>query len=159
MTNQCSLFQVVVLGNLLPLDAETDELDSWMYQTVGHQLIGAYAAATGLPLLRRHIYGSSIHTVRLHSSLPFTLGNQLLFISLMIKQAYGVSSRQELSYAATEGDEVEDLAALVAAAKLRFPDLQGVTSGAIASDYQRLRVEAVRLIAHARKEHCDASPN
>lgn len=54
---------------------------------------------------------------------------------------------QELSYAATEGDEVEDLVALLAAAKKRFPGLQGVASGAIASDYQRLRVEAVSIHA------------
>ena len=32
---------------------------------------------------------------------------------------------------------------LLAAAKRRFPGLQGVSSGAIASDYQRLRVESV----------------
>lgn len=56
--------QVVALGNLLPADAETDELDSWMFQTVGHQLVEAYAACTGLPLLRRHISGASCNTVR-----------------------------------------------------------------------------------------------
>ena len=58
------ILQIVALGNLLPPDAETDELDSWMYQTVGHQLVGAYAAATGLPLIRRRIFGHSKHTVR-----------------------------------------------------------------------------------------------
>jgi diphthine-ammonia ligase len=51
---------------------------------------------------------------------------------------------QGLAYTKTEGDEVEDLMQLLAAAKTRFPDLQGVASGAIASDYQRLRVESVR---------------
>lgn len=56
--------QVVALGNLLPADAATDELDSWMFQTVGHQLVEAYAACTGLPLLRRRIRGSSRNTVR-----------------------------------------------------------------------------------------------
>ena len=60
--------QVVALGNLLPPDAETDELDSWMYQTVGHQLVAAYASATGLPLLRRRIFGSSKHLVYISSS-------------------------------------------------------------------------------------------
>ena len=35
---------------------------------VGHQLIDAYAAATGLPLLRRHIQGASNHTVRLETA-------------------------------------------------------------------------------------------
>ena len=50
---------------------------------------------------------------------------------------------QGLAYTETEGDEVEDLMQLLAAAKRRFPGLQGVASGAIASDYQRLRVESV----------------
>lgn len=48
-----------------------------------------------------------------------------------------------LEYVAECGDEVEDLRALLAAAKQRVPDLGGVCSGAILSDYQRLRVEAV----------------
>ena len=51
--------------------------------------------------------------------------------------------RQGLAYTETAGDEVEDLLQLLAAAKQRFPGLQGVASGAIASDYQRLRVESV----------------
>lgn len=56
--------QIVALGNLLPVDVATDELDSWMFQTVGHQLVEAYAACTGLPLLRRCISGASRNTVR-----------------------------------------------------------------------------------------------
>jgi diphthine-ammonia ligase len=48
-----------------------------------------------------------------------------------------------LEYAPVAGDEVEDLRALLAAAKAAVPDLGGVCSGAILSDYQRLRVEAV----------------
>ena len=55
--------QIVALANLHPLAAGCDELDSWMYQTVGHQMLPAYAAATGLPLLRRRIRGSSQHVV------------------------------------------------------------------------------------------------
>ena len=42
-----------------------------------------------------------------------------------------------------EGDEVEDLRAALAAAKRERPDVNSVCSGAILSDYQRLRVEAV----------------
>ncbi|CAI7847425.1 unnamed protein product, partial [Closterium sp. NIES-53] len=51
--------QVVALANLLPSDDETDELDSFMFQTVGHQVIAAYATCMGLPLFRRRIKGSS----------------------------------------------------------------------------------------------------
>lgn len=41
-----------------------DELDSYMYQTVGHQAIELYAEAMDLPLYRRTIQGSSLDTSR-----------------------------------------------------------------------------------------------
>ena len=44
---------------------------------------------------------------------------------------------------ASAGDEVEDLRCLLRAVKARFPEIGGVACGAILSDYQRLRVEAV----------------
>ena len=48
-----------------------------------------------------------------------------------------------MSYTATAADEVEDLAQLLAWAVQRHPQIGAVSSGAIASDYQRLRVEHV----------------
>ena len=63
-----SLCQVVALGNLLPSDQSVDELDSHMYQTVGHQVLAGYAAGMGLPLFRRQIHGTSIQKVRHQSS-------------------------------------------------------------------------------------------
>lgn len=103
--------EIVALANLLPLEDSVDELDSYMYQTVGHQIIVTYAQCMGLPLLRRRIRGTSRH--------------------------------QELKYTETHGDEVEDLMILLSEVKKQFPSIQGVSSGAIASDYQRLRVESV----------------
>lgn len=44
-----------------------DELDSYMYQTVGHQAIDLYAEAMDLPLYRRTIQGSSLDTGRDYS--------------------------------------------------------------------------------------------
>ena len=38
----------------------TDELDSYMYQTVGHHAIDLYAQAMDLPLFRGTIQGSSL---------------------------------------------------------------------------------------------------
>uniref|UniRef100_A0A8C9SSE5 Diphthine--ammonia ligase n=1 Tax=Scleropages formosus TaxID=113540 RepID=A0A8C9SSE5_SCLFO len=55
--------QIVALANLCPVE-NTDELDSYMYQTVGHQAINLYAEAMGLPLYRRTIEGSSLDTGR-----------------------------------------------------------------------------------------------
>ena len=108
--------EIVALANLYPgasarLQPGCDEADSYMYQTVGHGVLEAYAAATGLPLFRREIEGVSLNTA--------------------------------LVYERTEGDEVEDLHALLADVVAQVPGVQGVSSGAILSDYQRLRVESV----------------
>ena len=56
---------------------------------------------------------------------------------------HGTSTAKSLAYSHSAGDEVEDLYRLVSYVKSRIPDLGGVCSGAIASDYQRLRVENV----------------
>uniref|UniRef100_A0A7S3VQ90 Diphthine--ammonia ligase n=1 Tax=Dunaliella tertiolecta TaxID=3047 RepID=A0A7S3VQ90_DUNTE len=103
--------EVVALANLLPQEDAPDELDSYMYQTVGHQLVGSYTSCMGVPLFRHRIRGSSKH--------------------------------QDLQYTQTLGDEVEDLSLLLAYVKATLPCVTAVSSGAIASDYQRLRVEHV----------------
>ena len=41
-----------------------DELDSYMYQTVGHQAIELYAEAMDLPLYRHTIEGTALGTGR-----------------------------------------------------------------------------------------------
>jgi diphthine-ammonia ligase len=51
--------KIVALANLIPEDDAVDELDSYMYQTVGHQIVVSYAKCMGLPLFRRRIRGSS----------------------------------------------------------------------------------------------------
>ncbi|XP_035388671.1 diphthine--ammonia ligase isoform X2 [Electrophorus electricus] len=56
---------IVALANLRP--ANTDEMDSYMYQTVGHQAIDLYAEAMGLPLYRRTIEGCSLNIEREYS--------------------------------------------------------------------------------------------
>lgn len=103
--------EIVALANLLPIDDSVDELDSYMYQTVGHQIVVSYARCMGVPLFRRRIQGSTRH--------------------------------HNLSYTMTAGDEVEDLFILLNEVKRQIPSITAVSSGAIASDYQRLRVESV----------------
>ncbi|XP_072967523.1 diphthine--ammonia ligase isoform X1 [Typha angustifolia] len=103
--------EIVALANLMPADDSVDELDSYMYQTVGHQIIASYAECMGLPLFRRRIQGCS--------------------------------RDQRLNYATTPGDEVEDMFILLNEVKQQIPSITAVCSGAIASDYQRLRVESV----------------
>ena len=107
--------RVVALANLLPADVGVEELDSHCFQTVGHRAVAAYGELTGLPLFRRRLRGSSKHT----------------------EMTYEIGS------STSAGDEVEDLRALLAAVVEKMPTVRAVTAGAILSDYQRLRVEAV----------------
>ncbi len=103
--------EVVALANLHPPAGGPAELDSYMYQSVGAEAIGAFAQCAGLPLYRREIRGTPRATA--------------------------------LDYAPTEHDEVEDLHALLSDVLTRHPDARGVSSGAIMSTYQKLRVEQV----------------
>ncbi|KAI8586628.1 meiotically up-regulated 71 protein [Geranomyces variabilis] len=103
---------IVALANLRPPVAEgKDELDSYMYQTVGHDAIDMYADCMGVPLFRREITGKSL--------------------------------ARDADYNVTQHDEVEDLLELLKDVQKAFPDVQGVSSGAILSSYQRVRVENV----------------
>ncbi|XP_048187771.1 diphthine--ammonia ligase [Perognathus longimembris pacificus] len=104
--------QIVALANLRPDENQvgTDELDSYMYQTVGHHTIDLYAEAMALPLYRRTIRGKSLDTGHLYSK--------------------------------CEGDEVEDLYELLKLIKEK-EEVEGISVGAILSDYQRVRVENV----------------
>lgn len=104
---------IVALGNLYPFDSQTEELDSYMYQTVGHTLIAAYSECTGLPLFRKRILGTSAEK------------------GLVYEEKHMCD------------DEVEDLAVLLKYAQSVMPDIEAVSSGAIASDYQRNRVERI----------------
>ncbi|KAI9026814.1 hypothetical protein DFJ74DRAFT_519526 [Hyaloraphidium curvatum] len=53
--------RICALANLFPApESGTDELDSFMFQTVGHDLIDLYAECMGVPLFRRPISGASI---------------------------------------------------------------------------------------------------
>ncbi|XP_038597021.1 diphthine--ammonia ligase [Tachyglossus aculeatus] len=60
--------RIVALANLRPAESPggADELDSYMYQTVGHQAVDLYAEALGLPLYRQTILGGSLSTGRVY---------------------------------------------------------------------------------------------
>ena len=51
---------VVALANLHPRPAAPNELDSFCFQTVGHQLLDLYPQCTNLPLYRLAFDGHSI---------------------------------------------------------------------------------------------------
>ncbi|XP_063719407.1 uncharacterized protein LOC134846102 isoform X3 [Symsagittifera roscoffensis] len=101
--------EVVCLANLAPTPG-LDELDSFMFQTVGHHAVDTLAEAMQLPLLRNTI------------SRKCTVG--------------------DLIYDPRPTDEVEDMFDVISLAKEKFK-VDAVCSGAIASTYQRTRVESV----------------
>ncbi|KAL1890252.1 hypothetical protein Sste5346_008406 [Sporothrix stenoceras] len=112
---------VVALANLHPetIDAKDDEdeedLNSFMYQTVGHQVLPLYAAATGLPLYRQPILG------------------------------HAVQSGREYHHGSEEGDETESMTRLLRRVMADHPEANAVCAGALLSTYQRTRVESVAV--------------
>ncbi|GIQ80805.1 diphthine--ammonia ligase/Uncharacterised protein MJ0570 [Kipferlia bialata] len=117
--------EVVVAGNLAPSDKGVEELDSWTFQTVGHLAVPAVSAAMGVPLLQACISLSPPLSV---VSVPACI--------------VGSSVSVGITYTETKGDEIEDLARLVAYARDHYA-VQGVVCGALFSTYQRNRVESI----------------
>ena len=64
-------------------------------------------------------------------------------LPLFRKEIRGGSKNLDLVYRREAGDEVEDLRLLLREVVRQLPGVRGVCSGAIRSDYQRTRVEAV----------------
>lgn len=106
--------EIIAMANLHPPStAQSDEMDSFMYQTVGHTALDYYSACMGgIPMYRGEIKGTS--TVQ----------------SLEYKPD-------------SNDDETEDLLRLLQRVQQDHPDVEGVSVGAILSTYQRTRVESV----------------
>ncbi|KAI0284373.1 hypothetical protein BGY98DRAFT_1087615 [Russula aff. rugulosa BPL654] len=110
--------ELVAAASLRP-EPGTEELDSYLYQTVGQDAIEFVARALEVPLYRRVISGTA----------------------LVQESEYGGRDARERG--GVDGDETEDLYALLAHVKSQHPDVKGVSVGAILSNYQRIRVEHV----------------
>lgn len=100
-------------GVSVDVDEETD-LNSFMYQTVGHQVIPLYSIATEIPLYRQPITGGAVQ-----------------------------SGRDYSAASTTAEDEVESMLQLLERVKAAHPEANAVSAGAILSTYQRTRVESV----------------
>ena len=119
--------RVVALGNLYPpplpcqkAEEHEQDLNSFMYQTVGHTVIPLYETALGIPLYRQQILGSAIQT--------------------------GTSYSHHLAATTEDGtDEAESLMPLLQRIMAAHPDANALSSGAILSTYQRTRLESVAL--------------
>ena len=58
-------------------------------------------------------------------------------------ETQGIAKVKDLFYVQTENDEIEDLYQILKMVKNKHPSIRGVSSGAIWSNYQRLRVENI----------------
>lgn len=112
--------KVVALANLYPEPRQTpstqdedEDIDSFMYQTIGHSVIPLYEQALKIPLYRQPIIGGAVDTARV----------------------YGHDT--------TEKDETESLVPLLQRIKDAHPEANAVSAGAILSTYQRTRIENV----------------
>ncbi|KAF8607959.1 hypothetical protein BDV93DRAFT_467629 [Ceratobasidium sp. AG-I] len=113
--------ELVAAASLRPPPGQ-GEIDSFMYQTVGQDAIELVARALGVPLFRRTINGSAV------------------------EQGGDYGDREGKVDRKTEGvdgDETEDMYALLSEVKSAHPEIQGVSVGAILSNYQRVRVDHV----------------
>lgn len=116
---------IVCLANLHPAEVGF-EIDSWMYQSVASECVPAIAEAMQVALVRREIKGKQVQDTLEYEAATTSTGESL-------------SGRTS----AGAHDETEDLFFLLQDVKKKFPEVTGVTCGALFSDYQRLRVESV----------------
>jgi diphthine-ammonia ligase len=119
---------VVALANLYPegQDAEDEDIDSYMYQTVGHSIIPLYAEVLGIPLFRQPIVGNAVNSSREYA--PQASQSEGSTIALQ-----------------KERDETESLVPLLQRILEAHPEATAVSTGAILSTYQRTRVESVAI--------------
>ncbi|KAI9767547.1 MAG: hypothetical protein M1840_005584 [Geoglossum simile] len=126
--------RVIALANLHPLPPDdggkggegrlpTDDLNSFMYQTVGHTIIPLYEEALGIPLYRQPIRGTVVDAGKSYHSPGESL--------------HGTSAEPY--------DETESLVPLLQRILKDNSVANAVSTGAILSDYQRTRVESVAV--------------
>lgn len=118
-----------------------EEIDSYLYQTVGQDAIESIAQALDVPLYRKTIDGTAV------------------------EQGSEYGGRTPNASGGVRGDETEDLFDLLSTVMVRdliayavphlkipqacHPDIRGVSVGAILSSYQRVRVEHVSVASDA----------
>ncbi|KAF7913659.1 uncharacterized protein EAF01_000065 [Botrytis porri] len=133
--------KIVALGNLHPpltepqteerdgMHKDENDLNSFMYQTVGHTIIPLYEAALGIPLYRQAIVGSAVQT-----------GSSYDDAALTSSGAEELGEKRHM-----DGDETESLVPLLQRLKDAHPEANALSTGAILSTYQRTRVESVAI--------------
>ncbi|KAK3693821.1 hypothetical protein B0T22DRAFT_52532 [Podospora appendiculata] len=132
-------------------DEDEHDLNSFMYQTVGHQVIPLYADATGIPLYRRAIVGGAGHHGKDYYSHRAPSSSKVS-ADVIENRASGAASPSSDTKAEPEvrgadddddGDETESMVPLLRAIMAAHPEANAICAGAILSTYQRTRVESV----------------
>lgn len=114
--------KIVALANLHPphdQNGTVEDMESYMYQTIGHAVIPLYEKALGIPLYRQVITGTAANK----------------------NKSYGFGQTTPDQ----DKDETEDLLPLLQKVIAVHPEVNAVSTGAILSDYQRTRVESIAL--------------
>ncbi|KAK2796824.1 hypothetical protein FQN50_009425 [Emmonsiellopsis sp. PD_5] len=107
---------------------EEEDLDSYMYQTVGHSIVPLYQSALGIPLYRAPIRGTALDTARDYQTPP---------------SFPSVNNDNDDANAPSGEDETESLLRLLQHIMRAHPSATAVSAGAILSTYQRTRIENV----------------
>ncbi|KAL1964616.1 hypothetical protein VTN77DRAFT_6790 [Rasamsonia byssochlamydoides] len=126
--------RVVALANLHPPlrspppgvdhdEGQHEDMDSFMYQTVGHNVIPLYETALGIPLYRAPITGGAVDTSGVYRN--------------------DAEDQTADSIAGHDEDETESLMPLLRRIMREHPSANAVSAGAILSTYQRTRIENV----------------
>ena len=134
--------------------ATEEDLNSYMYQTVGHTVIPLYEQATGIPLYRQEISGTAVQTEKSYRP-PLAHGEDVSRAKIDASSTKNVplkclspsrsSITLTLSNPADNEDETESLVPLLRKVMAAHPEANAVSTGAILSTYQRTRIESVAL--------------
>ncbi|RYP76190.1 hypothetical protein DL771_002014 [Monosporascus sp. 5C6A] len=128
-------------------DEDETDLNSFMYQTVGHQVIPLYAQATGLPLFRHPIKGTAVH-----HGLSYQYQRRETKLAAATEPEAVLPSGLSATSSCQQGpgchlaeDETESLIPLLRDVLRAHPEANALSTGAILSTYQRTRIESVAL--------------
>ncbi|KAI9840873.1 MAG: hypothetical protein M1837_001252 [Sclerophora amabilis] len=120
------------------VDVNVEDMDSYMYQTVGHTIVGLYEQALQIPLYRQEMSGTAVNVDRSYHYHQ-THHHHLPPSGDAGGDALPLSSGKDTGGA----DETESLIPLLQRVKRAHPAANAISTGAILSDYQRTRVESV----------------
>ncbi|KAI1821736.1 hypothetical protein F4861DRAFT_443628 [Xylaria intraflava] len=123
---------------------ETD-LNSFMYQTVGHQIIPLYAQVTGLPLHRQPILGTAVHQGLSYARPRYAPQVPAVTSSGPTPRPSDVYASPTAHERELAEDETESLVPLLRTILRAHPEANALCTGAILSTYQRTRIESVAL--------------